>query len=340
MYPVSIGCESGKEDEKRCGMEHEALIRRQWPGYEVLGILGEGDFGRVYEIAHKSSNGEARYAVKVIPAEKAKYPELLQQEGKTRGEIIQYPNKCVKEARVMQILKGHPHIVSIEDFAVMRERESNQSYMLIRMELLKPFSLWHDQRGELTQEDVVRIGIELCRAVEHCHRNTIIHCDIKLGNILVDAEDHIKLGDFGVAWIAEPVPPGDTPFGLKNHNSPEAYNKQLDPRNFESLVKADVFSVGINLYELSNADTDPFVPTDRPATEEERKIAVKVLMLGILPVPPPIHADGALSKIILKAIAHDPEQRYPSVRALREALEALSGTARTEPQDRNKEQTT
>ncbi len=82
------------------------------------------------------------------------------------------------------------------------------------------------------------------------------------------------------------------------------------------------------------------MPTDRQATEEERKIAVKVLMLGILPVPPPMHADGALSKIILKAIAHDPEQRYPSVRALREALEALSGTPPTEPRDRNKEQTT
>lgn len=313
-------------------MDHEVLIQRQWPGDEVLGFLGQGRFGCVYEIAHKSQTGEARYAVKVIPVSEI---------AKKRK---QDPEECMKtlsrEDRVMQILKGHPHIVSIEDFAVMRERESNQSYMLIRMELLKPFSLWHDQRGELTREDVVRIGIELCRAVEHCHRNKIIHCDIKLGNILVDAEDHIKLGDFGLAWIAEPVPPGDTPFGLKNHNSPEAYNKQLDPRNFESLVKADVFSVGINLYELSNADTDPFVPTDRQATEEERKIAVKVLMLGILPVPPPIHADGALSKIILKAIAHDPEQRYPSVRALREALEALSGTPRTEPQDRNKEQTT
>lgn len=313
-------------------MDHEALIQRQWPGDEVLGFLGQGSFGFVYEIAHKSQTGEARYAVKVIPVSEI---------AKKRK---QDPEECMKalsrEDRVMQILKGHPNIVSIEDFAVMRERESNQSYMLIRMELLKPFSLWHDQRGELTQEDVVRIGIELCRAVEHCHRNKIIHCDIKPKNILVDAEDHIKLGDFGLAWIAEPVPPGDTPFELKNHNSPEAYNKQLDPRNFESLVKADVFSVGINLYELSNADTDPFVPTDRQATEEERKIAVKVLMLGILPVPPPMHADGALSKIILKAIAHDPEQRYPSVRALREALEALSGTPPTEPRDRNKEQTT
>jgi len=313
-------------------MDHEALIQRQWPGDEVLGFLGQGSFGFVYEIAHKSQTGEARYAVKVIPVSEI---------AKKRK---QDPEECMKalsrEDRVMQILKGHPNIVSIEDFAVMREEESNQSYMLIRMELLKPFSLWHDQRGELTQEDVVRIGIELCRAVEHCHRNKIIHCDIKPKNILVDAEDHIKLGDFGLAWIAEPVPPGDTPFELKNHNSPEAYNKQLDPRNFESLVKADVFSVGINLYELSNADTDPFVPTDRQATEEERKIAVKVLMLGILPVPPPMHADGALSKIILKAIAHDPEQRYPSVRALREALEALSGTPPTEPRDRNKEQTT
>lgn len=313
-------------------MDHEALIQRQWPGDEVLGFLGQGRFGCVYEIAHKSQTCEARYAVKVIPVS-----EIAKKQK-------QDPEECMKalsrEDRVMQILKGHPNIVSIEDFAVMREEESNQSYMLIRMELLKPFGLWHDQRGELTQEDVVRIGIELCRAVEHCHRNKIIHCDIKLKNILVDAEDHIKLGDFGVAWIAEPVPPGDTPFGLKNHNSPEAYNKQLDPRNFESLVKADVFSVGINLYELSNADTDPFVPTDRPATEEERKIAVKVLMLGILPVPSPINADDALSRIILKAIAHDPEQRYPSVRALREALEALSGTPPTEPRDRNKEQTT
>lgn len=100
---------------------------------------------------------------------------------------------------MMQILKGHPHIVSIEDFAVICERESNQSYLPIRMELLKSFGLWRDQRGELTREDIVRLGIELCRALEHCHGNKIIHNDIKLDNIFVDAGNHFKLGDFGMS---------------------------------------------------------------------------------------------------------------------------------------------
>lgn len=306
-------------------MDHEALIRRQWPGYEVLGFLGQGRYGCVYEIAHKSPTGEARYAVKVIPI------------SETVKKLKQDPEERVKElcweVRVMQILKGHPHIVSIEDFAVICERESNQSYLLIRMELLKPFSLWRDQRGDLTREDVVRLGIELCRAVEHCHRNKIISHDIHAGNIFVNAENHFKLGDFGIALIMEPDPLG----GFRMGNIPKAYSRDVASRNFESLVKVDIFQIGSLLYKLLNADADPFLPVDRPATSEEREIARKVHRRGILPVPPPMCADGALSKIILKAIAHNPEQRYASVRALREALEALSGTARTEPQDRNKE---
>ena len=304
-------------------MDQEALIRRQWPGYEVLGILGEGDFGRVYEIAHKSSNGEARYAVKVIPAEKAKYPELLQQEGKTQGEIVQYPEKCVKEARVMQILKGHPHIVSIEDFAVMREGESNHEYVMIRMELLKPFRLWREQRGNLTQEDIVRLGIELCSAAEHCHRNKIIHFDIGRSNIFVDADNHFKLGDFGFACLAESDQMSHIPKVVQNR-VPEAYCRELDFRNFESLVKAEIYYVGMVLYRLLNSDTYPFLPTDRSATSMELKIAQEVRMRGILPVPPPMQADAALSKIVLKACAPDPEQCYASARALRKDLEALS----------------
>ena len=152
----------GKVTARRYGMDHEALIRRQWPDYEVLGVLGEGTSGRVYEIAHKSPTGEVRYAVKVISSEKA--TERVRQGG-ARDEIKQYPEKCVKdlslEARVMQILKGDPHIVSIEDFAVMRDEESDQDHVLIRMELLKPFRLWREQHGELTQEDIVRLPLDL-----------------------------------------------------------------------------------------------------------------------------------------------------------------------------------
>ena len=313
-------------------MDHNTIIRRQWPGYEVLGFLGGVGSRRIYKIANKSSTGEARYAVKVIPV------------SEIEKKRKQNPEECMKElsqeVRVMQILKGHPHIVSIEDFAVICERESNQSYLLIRMELLKSFGLWRDQRGELTREDIVRLGIELCRALEHCHGNKIIHYDIKLDNIFVDAGNHFKLGDFGMSWMAESDQRCIFRVGLTSSRIPEIYNGGFDYRIFESLVKTDIYSMGMVLYKLLNADTDPFLPTDRPATREERVIAEKVRVGGILPVPPPMHADGALSKIILKAIAHDPEQRYASARALREALEALSGTPRTEPHDRNKEQTT
>lgn len=308
-------------------MDHEALIRWQWPDYEVSSILGEGAFGCVYEIAHKSSTDGARYAVKVISFKKAL--ERCRRGG--LEEITQYLENCVKdlrrEARVMQILKGHPNIVSIEDFAVMREEESDQDYVLIRMELLKSFSLWRNQRGGLTQEDIVCLGIDLCRAVEHCHRNKIIYWDIKLNNIFVNADNHFKLGDFGHVLLAESDQMSHITTVLQNR-VPEAYCKELDPSNFESLVKADIYNIGMFLYRLLNSDTFPFLPADRPATSMEWKFALEVRMRGFWPVPPPMHADDALSKIVLKTLANDPEQRYASVRALRKALEALFSSKR------------
>ncbi len=317
----------GKMTARRYGMDHEALIRRQWPDYEVLGVLGEGTSGRVYEIAHKSPTGEVRYAVKVISSEKA--PERVRQGG-ARDEIKQYPEKCVKdlslEARVMQILKGDPHIVSIEDFAVMRDEESDQDHVLIRMELLKPFRLWREQHGELTQEDIVRLGIDLCLAVEHCHRNKIVYRDFHQHNILVDADSHFKLGDFGYARMEEFCQPKNDCTGIVMNNGAEGYTKELNPRDHESIVKTDIYCAGMFLYKLLNSDTYPFLPADRSVTTMERKIAFEVFKRGILPLPPPKNADAALSEIVLKACAPDPEQRYASARALREALEALSGT--------------
>lgn len=333
MPPVSgrfnIGCELTEEDDKEVWCDYETLIRQQWPGYEVMGFLGRGGNAYVYEIARMDSTGDARYAVKVIPvSEKAEDPKLLRQEGRPNEEITQYPGRRMKEVsrevQVMRILKGHPHIVSIEDFSVIRVRELTDSCMLIRMELLKPFRLWHEQHSELIQEDIARIGVELCRAVEHCHNSKIIHRDIKLDNIFVNAENHFKLGDFGYAWMVESDQPEYFPMGVAMKNVPEGYTKYLDPRNFESLMKAEIYSVGMVLYKLLNADTDPFLPTDRLATPMERESAKEVRMRGILPVPPPMHADDVMTKIVLKACAYNPEQRYNSVRALREELEALS----------------
>ena len=110
------------------------------------------------------------------------------------------------------------------------------------------------------------------------------------------------------------------------NNSAEGYTKELNPRDHESIVKKDIYCAGMFLYKLLNSDTYPFLPADRSITTMERKIAFEVFKRGILPLPPPKNADAALSEIVLKACAPDPEQRYASARALREALEALSGT--------------
>ena len=101
------------------------------------------------------------------------------------------------EIKLLEELKDQPNIVRIEDSKIIAHDEIKWD-IYIKMELLTSFRDY-SQSHTITREDVIRLGVDICSALEACERKKIIHRDIKPENIFVDKDGNFKLGDFGVA---------------------------------------------------------------------------------------------------------------------------------------------
>ena len=182
--------------------------------------------------------------------------------------------------------------------------------MYIQMEYLTDLLSFMDQEGPLDETEVIRLGIELCRALEVCHRQGILHRDIKPGNILVSKNGEFKLGDFGVAreWVDASM----TIVGTRSYLAPEAVKfMPYDKR-------ADIYSLGMVLYYLSN---DRHLPFSDIIDADER---MQKRVFGTARLPEPCRAFEGMRFVIAKACAYDPEERYQSAAQLRQALEKVS----------------
>ena len=118
-----------------------------------------------------------------------------------REDVERYMN----EIKVMQQLKGSANIVSIED-STLCEKEGSIAYdLFIRMEYLTSLQQHLAEISPITEEDIIKLGCNICSTLEICHKTTvnkrqIIHRDIKPENILYhELSDSYKLGDFGIA---------------------------------------------------------------------------------------------------------------------------------------------
>ena len=103
-----------------------------------------------------------------------------------------------REVELMSKLKGNSNIVSYEDHQVIEHADKMGWDILIRMELLQPLVQVMKTRS-MARRDVIQIGIDICRALELCHKFHIVHRDIKIDNIFLSENGDWKLGDFGIA---------------------------------------------------------------------------------------------------------------------------------------------
>ena len=108
----------------------------------------------------------------------------------------------------MEYFRGNSHIVSVEDYKVMEYLDEIGWDIFIRMEYLTSFMEYYAGKN-LTEKEVMKLGIDLCRSLEYCGQLHIIHRDIKPENIFVSRFGDFKLGDFGIARELE-----------KNHEYP------------------------------------------------------------------------------------------------------------------------
>lgn len=288
-------------------------------GWKIADYLGSGQYGKVYEIQRTDFGTVYRAALKIItvPGSEEEIKEI-KAAGMNDAEISNYFKSVVedfvREFALMAKLKGHTNIVGYEDHQVIPADDGIGWTILIRMELLTSLVNYVSEK-QMTRRDVIRLGIDLCKALELCQRVNIIHRDIKPANIFVSEMGEYKLGDFGVARIIEHTMSGRT--GTDTYMAPEVYYEE----NYGP--SADIYSLGIVMYRLLNGNRAPFLPlAPKPVTYRDNAEAFRRRINGE-ELPLPNQADGRLAEIVLKACAYRVADRYSSPVAMRKDLEAI-----------------
>lgn len=292
-----------------------------WPEWKIVSKIGEGSFGRVYK-AQRTEKGRSFYsAIKIItiPASKGELDSVRSESGdekSVRGYFENLVEECIQEVSTMEYFRGNSHIVSVEDYKVMEYLDEIGWDIFIRMEYLTSFMEYYAGKN-LTEKEVMKLGIDLCKALEYCGQLHIIHRDIKPENIFVSRFGDFKLGDFGIARELEKTMSTLSKKGTYSYMAPEMYRgEQYDSR-------VDIYALGLVLYKLMNHNRLPFLNLEKQLiTYRDKENALTRRMSGETP-PPPVDAGEAFGSVILKACAYDAKERYQTPDKFREALEEI-----------------
>lgn len=263
--------------------------------YQIVGMLGAGGMGKVYKVRNVISDRVE--ALKVLLPDLATEPDLA--------------DRFVREIKVQASLE-HPHIAALHTAL----RVDNQLLML--MEFVEGETL--DQRlksGPLPVVEAVEYIAQTLSALSYAHQRGVVHRDIKPANMMLTPEGAIKLMDFGIAKAAtdRKLTMTGTTMGSLYYMSPEQIQgaANLDARS-------DLYSVGVSLYEL--------VTGKRPF-DGDSQFAIMAAHLEKTPVPPVTidpRLPAELNDIILLSVAKDPNTRFQTANAFRNALLSIQGT--------------
>ena len=292
-----------------------------WSEWELMEKVGEGAFGKVYRARRVEGSREFYSAIKIItiPGSDAEINELGM-EGMSESSIYTYfqgvVDECINEIEMMERLKGNSNIVVVEDFKVVEHPDAMGWDIHIRMELLESFVKYIGGR-DLTEEEVVRLGIDICSGLVLCEQQNIIHRDIKPENIFVSTAANFKLGDFGIARKLERTKGAMSHKGTYSYMAPEVFYGKIYDRSI------DTYSLGLVLYRLLNKNRGPFLRTDSEfVTYQDKEEALRRRMEGER-LPMPCQASPALAQVILRACSYSPEHRYVSAAQMREDLRRI-----------------
>ncbi len=222
-----------------------------------------------------------------------------------------------KNMGIMRSLSVHNNVVRLENFTIVRE--ASCFYVLMLMELLSPLSDYLSFEN-VSKNDVVNIGKDICRAIEAFREKGVIHHNITPENIYVDNMGNYKLGDFGLFDYSSNMSEGSL------YIAPELYHK-----NYLRDTSSDIYSLGMLLYKLLNNNRFPFLPPyPAPVSLSDREQSFSRCMRGET-FPSPANADFRLTNIIAKATAYRAEDRYFSPLAMLSQLDAYQQPSYTAP---------
>ena len=307
-----------------------------WPGWTAVKLLGRGAFGAVYEIHREETSGRSaadaeedqstttrpknadlfeKSALKVlrIPEDDIEIVQLRAQgvsREKTEAFYEKYIVDVEDEIFIMQKLVGNSHLVSYEDYSIRKREEEIGWDVYIRMELLTGLPEYM-KNNLLTEQKVLKLGMDISQGLRDCHQKGIIHRDIKPQNIFVNEAGDFKLGDFGVSRDALGGMGALSFKGTLAYMAPEVY------KMVSTDERSDIYSLGMVLYQCLNDNRLPFVPEQFTSEDLETSRHRRFNGEQILA---PAHGSEDFKRVVLTAIASDPEDRYQTADELYHAL--------------------
>ena len=258
--------------------------------YRVTGHIGEGGMGMVYRAVRDDREYLRDVAVKLI--RRGMDTELIVARFRNERQIL----ANLDHSNIARLLDGGTD-QQASPYLVMEyvEGESLSDYL----EHQKP-----DLRARL------ELFRQICSAVHYAHQRMVIHRDLKPRNIMVTADGHPKLLDFGIAKLLE----SDEAFGTATVHAAQmltpAYASPEQMRGEQVTTASDVYSLGVILYEMLTGRS-PYSPEATSPSVLLREVSEQE------PEPPSLHGSrelrGDLDNIVLMALRKDPARRYASV---------------------------
>ncbi|MEO5561018.1 MAG: serine/threonine-protein kinase [Dokdonella sp.] len=325
-YDILDGGAMGVLKRMRIDESAPDLIGQRIGAYRLLRLLGEGGMGSVYLAEREDGDFVQRVALKRVRADFVS--------AETRARFLRERNFLARLT--------HPHIAQLHDGGVA---DDGTPYFTLEYVEGTPITRYCDTH-KLDVRGRLRLALQVCAAVTYAHRNLIVHRDLKPSNILVTADGETKLLDFGIAKLVD---------AEQSHGRTATQSRMMTPEYAapeqvlgEPITTAtDVYAIGVLVYEMLSGRL-PYARADAGAVSWAKAVIEEApeSLRGALSRPAPADsvpaaADGPaatrgttlpalrrrlrgdLDRIVQRALAKEPEARYPSVEALADDLRAV-----------------